>query len=74
MTTNPTPCGWAGQPCDRPAIVQTWQTDARYGDVVTLDRPLCGYHLNMELDVMIRQLSNPLAALHVAQLNTEVTR
>ena len=73
MTTNPTPCGWAGQTCDRPAIVQTWQTDARYGDAVTLERPLCGFQLDMELDA-IQQLSNPLGALHVAPLNTEVTR
>ena len=71
--TNPTRCGWAGQTCTRPAIVQTWQTDARYGDVVTLDRPLCGYHLDMEL-AAIQQLDNPLAALHVAPLNTQVTR
>ena len=59
--TDQTPCGWAGQTCTRPAIVQTWQTDARYGDVVTLDRPLCEYHLGMELDV-IQQLAAPLAA------------
>lgn len=70
--TKPTRCGWAGQPCARLAIVQTWQTDARYGDVVTLDRPLCGYHLDMEVSV-IQHYSTP-TVLHIAALGLEVTR
>ena len=73
MTTDPTRCGWAGQTCTRPAIVQTWQTDTDYPGIVTLDRPLCAYHVKLEVEVD-QQLGSPTSVLHIASLNTEVTR
>jgi hypothetical protein len=73
--TNPTPCGWAGQTCGQPAIVQTWQTDTDYPGVVTLDRPLCAHHVQLELDAIADSIrySTP-TVLHIAALGVEVTR
>ena len=71
MTTNPTPCGWAGQTCDRPARFQTWQTTRGFADRAVYDRPLCAYHLETEL---VTLPGRPDWTLHIAALGVEVTR